>query len=232
MGLEKRRSNFRHGQKLTSEWVNEIAKEVIRLGNISGSGGITIGNSSNGITIIGNDSGPEWRIAQAEIDPNSGYEYPSFLEYSDQSQVTTIYPFHIYNTTFDDETSWTPQLTGTPTQEYVYAYSLSGHYIPPYTVTCILKSSGKWYVDYTLPIMFAILDEDLVFESYASCTLEDYQIYYLCEFKGGELYVWDGLLEDGEMLAQGSRVAIAMWGTYPVAIAANKCATTQTGSGG
>ena len=223
MGIE-RRKRYSRGEKLSHDWVNEVEQELERLGKITGSGGITIGSSPAGIAIRGSDEESEY-VALAKIDPTSGFSYPSFYDYTTQDQLTTIYPFQLYKTSFETN-SWTPSLSGTATETYVYAFTLSGHYIPANTTTRVKKINGGWYTNYYLPAtMHLTLSEDLEYQGSADASFRSLQYHHGAALTG-TIKVWDGYLASGKKLASNTTVAVSMWGFYPTVIAANTCAVS------
>lgn len=158
---------YKPGDKTPASLINDLNKEIARLGNIRGAegSGIEVRSGPGGITIgadIQTTADRRLAIAVKEGDPN-GTEWPSFLDWTEAdgnaAEQTTIFDFQfvepssLYDPELDRPTYYFPY---TETGEYVRALNVTEHYVPHYLgyagyVQWLTKIGGKWFAEYSLP---------------------------------------------------------------------------------
>lgn len=182
--------------------INKYREEINRLGNITGTGGISVTRSAMGITISGKQSSTQIKFALFSTTEDAP-TYPS-----DDDSDCIIFPAVIYSPVEFDPDDCTNTLDQGVGGEEIYVYNLEETYIPENTYSEIFKLNGLWFCRWYRPFIWGELDEDLNNGSSAVLSVWDHS-----GFSGGvtseNITIYDKFLPSGK-IDEGTRVG-ANW---------------------
>lgn len=197
--------DYRKGQPLEASWVQQVNKELQRLSRITGAGGISVSRSATGVVIRGNETPVEPSIiAKAAVEEGT---YPTVQSWSEATLTTQrkVWEFQLGTPTYDeDDASSQTSFTATP-NSYVKAQNLTGHYIPQGMLCKLDSISGKYYVDYTMPLyVTGTTDAQLSASSNVLVTLASGQHIT------GKIRAYDRYLGSGQTITSGKVVGCSL----------------------
>lgn len=191
--MHRHNITYKHGDKVTAQWMNYVNSELHRLGNITGNGGIDVRQTLGGITIgadIQNSADVRWAIARIEGDTGPT-GWPTLQEWSeadpllDGTYQQVIFDFEFvepaWGTSIDDPVP-ASVFPWTQTGEFVRALNVTEHYVPHWMsyggyVTQLVKRNGVWHAHYELPpIIQVVCQEDLFPNQYCDAAVTDNEL--------------------------------------------------------